>query len=249
MNPLRIRCSLIGKLMTEPTAAAAKAGEVLGQGAKSAIRELAAQDIFGIDFETTSKQMEKGTRCEPEAIALLNDVLGLNLSKNTERRTDDFLTGEADLFHAPQRAGFDMKCAWSAATFPILPEDIGGSQRTLYEWQCRGYLRLWDADRWTVAYALLDTPDDLIGYEPQSMHFVSHIPAHMRLTMWTIERDALLEARMVEKVRQARDYYAQVIADFDRTHRLSGAAPAPAPAPAIAKPAAKTQAEPALPNF
>lgn len=232
MKPLLIRCSSLGKIMTE---AKSKKPEELSVGAKTHIRELAAEDILGIEFEVGSKEMEKGIRCEGDSLALLNRVLGLELTKNTERRDDGFITGEADLFNAPRRAGFDLKTAWSAATFPIIADDIGGSQRSLYEWQCRGYMKLWDADEWSVAYALVNTPEDLIRYEPPSLHFFDHIPEHMRLTLWTIKRDKALEELMAVKVRAARAYYAEVVAEFHDTHQPLGAAPrlvAPAKAPA-----------------
>lgn len=221
--PILFRASMIGKLMTEPRS---KAEGPLSQGARAAIRDIAAQHILGIDFEASSKEMEKGVECEPASIALLNRVLGLALTKNTERRSDEFMTGECDLFNAPARDGFDLKTAWSAATFPILADDIGGSARTLYEWQCRAYTKLWDADRWHVAYALVNTPERLIGYEPQSMHFFDHIPEHMRLTVWTIERDAAKEAAMTEKLRHARAYFREVLNEFDRTHRAGSKFPA-----------------------
>lgn len=233
MSPL-FRASMVGKLMTEPRS---KAEGPLSQGAKSAIRDMAAQQILGIDFEISGREMEKGIECEPDAIALLNRVRCLSLEKNAERRTAGGLTGECDLYDAAARDGYDLKCAWSAATFPILADDIGGSQRTIYEWQCRAYLALWDAARWSVVYALVNTPERLIGYEPQSMHFFGHIPEHMRLTTWTIERDEAKEAAMLEKIKHARAYYAEVIDEFDRTHRAGNpiAAPAPSPvSPAIA---------------
>lgn len=218
MPELLIRCSSLGKIMTNPTAAAAKAGEILSVGAKTHIRELAAQSIFGVDFEFYSRECEKGKRVEQDGIALLNRVRGLNLAKNDERRTDGFITGECDLFDAPRRCGHDLKCSWSVKTFPICEADAIDSD---YEWQMRGYMKLWDADEWHVQYALLDTPDDLIGYEPQSMHFVSHIPEHLRLTSWTVRRDVDKEALMVEKVKAARAYFNAVITDFDINHRAA----------------------------
>src|SRR5574341_1192677 len=211
---MHIRASMLGKIMTDPTAAAIKAGEVLSQGAKTAIRDLAAQDILGIQFEVDAKALAKGIECEDEAIMLLNRVTGRMLVKNSERRTNDWITGECDLYE-PGR-GFDLKCAWSAATFPILPEDIGGSQRTLYEWQCRAYMMLWDADEWIVSYVLINTPERLIGYESVSMHVFDHIPEHMRLTQWVIKRDKALEDKIAEKVMAARAYYAQVVEEFSR---------------------------------
>jgi hypothetical protein len=215
-SEILFRASMIGKLMTEPRS---KAEGPLSQGAKSAIRDMAAQVILGVDFEVSSKEMEKGNECEPDSIALLNRVRGLSLEKNTERRNDGFISGECDLHDAANCEGYDLKTAWSAATFPILPDDIGGTARTLYEWQARAYMALWDANRWHIAYALVTTPERLIGYEPITLHFVDHIPEHQRLTVWTIDRDAKLEAAMHEKVKQAREYFSQVVADFDRTHQ------------------------------
>jgi hypothetical protein len=210
-----IRCSAIGGLMTSPTAAAIKAGEVLSVGAKTAVRKLVAQEILGIDFEISSKQMEKGIEVEPEAIAMLNRVMGLSLAKNIERRDDGYISGECDLWDAPKRAGYDTKASWSAATFPIVMLDAVDSG---YEWQARGYMKLWDAQRWTVAYCLVNTPERLIGYEPGSMHFFDHIPEHLRVTTWTIERDLAKEAEMIEKVKAARIYAREVIAEFARLH-------------------------------
>jgi hypothetical protein len=217
MREVNFRCSSLGRLMTEPTAAAAKAGEALSVGAKTYIRELAAQEIFGVEFEISSKEMEKGILVEPDSIALLNRVRGLSLEKNAERRRRDGLTGECDLFDTPRRRGHDLKSSWSLRTFPICVADC---EDKAYEWQMRGYLALWDADEWDVDYAMVDTPEHLIGYDPMPLHVVGHIPEHMRLTTWTIKRDAAKEAAIFERIKHAREYYAEVIAEFDRSHVL-----------------------------
>jgi len=209
---VKFRCSSIGRLMTEPKS---KSEGPLSVGAKTYIRELAAQEIFGIDFEISSKYLTKGLEVEDESIALLNRVRGLSLEKNTERRTNDWITGECDLFNAELKRGHDLKSSWSAQTFPILSSDCYDK---LYEWQMRGYMMLWDADFWEVNYALVDTPENLIGYEPMQMHVVSHIPEHMRLTTWIIERDKTKELAIVEKVMQARDYYNEVVSLFTAEH-------------------------------
>lgn len=206
------RCSSIGKLMTEPRS---KSEGPLSVGAKTYIRELAAQEIFGVDFEVSSKPMEKGIECEEDSIQLLNRVRGLSLSKNTERKTNDFITGEADLFNAEEKRGHDIKSSWSIATFPIC---IADCEDKLYEWQMRGYMALWDADEWEVNYCLVDTPDRLVTFEPMQLHVVSHIPEHMRVTTWTVKRDAEKEAAIYEKVKFAREYFNQVIEEFDRYH-------------------------------
>lgn len=140
---------------------------------------------------------------------------GLSLVKNAERRTNEWLTGECDLYDAERRRGHDLKSSWSAKTFPGWLVDAIDSG---YEWQMRGYMMLWDADQWEVNYALVDTPERLIGFEPIQMHLVSHIPEHQRLTSWIIEREFEKEREMIAKVKAAREYFAEVIQDFDQVH-------------------------------
>lgn len=240
MKELLIRCSSLGKIMTEPKS---KSDGILSVGAKTYIRKLAAQEIFGVDFEISSKPLVKGLTVEPEAIALLNRVRGLNLTKNTTRLTDGFLTGECDLFDQPRRRGHDLKSSWSLATFPILEADCYDKE---YEWQMRGYMKLHDADEWEVDYAMVDTPDDLIGYEDMSLHLVSHIPEHLRLTSWVIKRDAEKEALITERVKAAREYMREVISEFDRTHTLGEVIRFVDPE-AAATPSAPTPATPKAP--
>lgn len=212
MRDLLIRCSSIGKIMTNPKT---KAEGILSVGAKTYLRELAMQEILDLEFEFSSKETEKGQLVEPESIALLNRVRGLSLAKNAERRSNGWITGECDLFDAPRKRGHDLKSSWSAKTFPGWLADCTDS---LYEWQMRGYMWLWDADEWEVNYALVDTPEHLIRFEPLQLHLVSHLPDHMRLTTWPIERDREKEALMQERVEAAREYMVQIIKEFDSNH-------------------------------
>ena len=209
---MKFRCSSLGKLMTEPRS---KSEGVLSVGAKTYIRELAAQEIFGVEFEVSSKAIEKGIEVEGDSIDLLNSVRGLSLFKNTERKSNDFITGECDLFDAEAKRGHDIKSSWSIATFPITVADC---EDRLYEWQMRGYMALWDADEWEVNYCLVDTPDRLIGFEPMPLHVVSHLPEWMRVTTWTVKRDLDKEAAIYEKVKAANEYLKLVISEFDQTH-------------------------------
>jgi len=242
MREILFRCSSIGKLMTAPVsidpslitpeveAIQAKKKRTdeekavlerlklgtLSETAKTYIRELVRQELWGVDFEVSSKYTDKGLAVEAEGLALLNRVRGLALAKNTERRSDGQITGEADTVDLVRRCGHDLKCSWSLQTFPAFVRDC---QDSLYEWQMRGYMRLWDVDRWEVNYAMVNTPENLLGqYEPLQLHLVEHIPEHMRLTTWAIERDRALEAQMDVKLELARTYYAQCIAEFAATH-------------------------------
>lgn len=199
--------------MTEPKTKT----EVLSVGAKTYIRELAAQDLFGIDFNVSTKPMRKGVLCEQEAIILLNTLRGVYPFKNRERKTNAYITGEADIFDPETKRGHDIKCSWSAETFPILACDAVDK---LYEWQMRGYMMLWDCDVWEVNYVLLDTPEELIGYEQKQIHTVSHIPERMRLTSWVIERDKAKEEQIIDKVQHASKFYEEVIREFENEHNF-----------------------------
>lgn len=215
MKPVLFRCHSLGKLMAAPRA---KTEGILSVGAKTYIRELAQQEIFGIDFEFSGKEIAKGLEVEQQCIDLLNRVRGLSLTKNTERRSNGLLSGECDLYDASRRRGHDIKASWSAKTFPGWVSDCIDP---LYEWQMRGYLMLWDADEWEVNYCLVNTPDRLIGYEPLPMHIIDHIAEHHRVTSWTIKRDASKEEQIREKLEAAQEYYALALAEFDQTHALT----------------------------
>lgn len=215
MSEILFRASSVARLMTEPKT---KSDGLLSVGAKTYIEELAAQEIFGVDFVVSSKAMEKGIECEGDSIALLNKARGLSLIKNTERKSNEFITGECDLFDEQSRRGHDIKTSWSIATFPL--NEKNAIDKT-YEWQVRCYMALWNAEEWEVNYCLVDTPDRLIGFEKMDLHVVSHLPEWMRVTTWTVKRDLEKEAAIFEKVKHAREYFKQVIAEFDQTHAFS----------------------------
>jgi hypothetical protein len=206
------RASSIGKIMTEPRAKS----EVLSVGAKTCIRDMASQAIFGVDFEFSSRECEKGITVEQESIDLLNQVRGLALVKNAVRMTRDGLTGEADCLDFANDRVHDIKSCWSIKTFRAFAIDC---EESLYEWQIRAYMALYDIAQAEVNYCLVDTPEHLIGYEPMQLHMVSHIPAHLRVTTIEFERDAEKEARIFEKIKHATDYYKEVVAEFDQSHQ------------------------------
>lgn len=212
MPDLLIRASSLGEIMTEPRT---KSEGVLSKGAKTYLRGLVRQDILGVEDEVGSKQMEKGIECEPDSIVLLNRVLGLDLSKNTERRTKLGITGECDLFDPAANRGYDVKTSWSTASFPCFVED---AQKPIYEWQARAYMFLWDADEWDIAYCLVDTPERLIGFENMAMHTVSHIPESVRLTLWNIPRDMDKETLIIHRVQAAQEYMEGLYKTFADLH-------------------------------
>jgi hypothetical protein len=205
----RIRCSSLSKIMTEPKSK----DEVLSVGAKTYVEELAKQFVYNFEKDVTAKEMEKGLIVEQQCIDLLNEVLFTQFVKNTERRTNDWLTGECDIFTG--RKIHDIKAPWSLSTFPAT---VFAGRDKDYEWQGRGYMMLWDVDEFEIDYCLVSTPDELIRYEPEAIHYVDHIDPMLRVTRVPYKRDKALEEKIKQKVDAAREYFDQIVQTIAEEH-------------------------------
>lgn len=203
--------SSVAKIMPEPKAK----GEILSVGAKTYLNQLAKELVYGFRERIDTKPMRKGIECEQDSIDLYNDLFFTSHTKNTERRSNDILTGEADI--VGEDLIIDLKTAWSLATFPATPEE---AHSDLYEWQGRAYMLLWDKPFFELAYCLVDTPESLIGYEQPELHYVSHIPAHMRVTRVRYKREAEKELRLIEKCQAAQVYIAEQIERIKAAHAV-----------------------------
>lgn len=199
---LKIRCSSLGKIMTEPKSKS----ETLSVGAKTYVEELAKEFVYNFKKVVTTKEMEKGLIVEDQAIALINDVFFASHKKNTERRENDWITGECDIYAG--RKIIDVKSSWSLSTFPATA--FAGHDKD-YEWQMRGYMWLWDCDISELHYCMVNTPDELIHYEDPSLHYVDHIDPSLRITRVPYKRDTGLEEKIKEKVVAAREYFNAVV--------------------------------------
>lgn len=186
----------------------------LSEGAKTYCKLRASQELFGYRKVVTSKVMDKGLEVEQDTIDLYNRVYFTRHTKNTERRTNDWLTGECDIY-VPGECTKDAKSAWSLDTFPLLREDCHDST---YEWQGVAYGILWpDVHYHEVFFGMVDTPDELIKWcsdDERAAHKVAHIdPAH-RITRIIYPKDAE-KARLLEvKAREAQKYVASIIERF-----------------------------------
>lgn len=205
----KFRASSLAEIMTEPKSK----DEVLSAGAKTVIEKLAKQLVYGYDEQVSSKYMEKGIIVEDQSIALYNDVFFTNHAKNDQRKSNEWITGECDIF-TPSKI-IDIKSSWSLATFPATSK--AGEDKT-YEWQGRAYMWLWDVDQFEVAYCLVNTPDELIGYESHDLHFVDHIAPELRVTRVTYTRNTDLEKKIVAKVDAARDYMEAMVKQIAKDH-------------------------------
>lgn len=211
MKPLfKVRCSSLSTIMTDPKTK----GAVLSEGAKTYLEGVAKELVYGYTYCPTAKYMEKGTLVEDQSIALYNSVFFTNHTKNTERRETEFLTGECDIFTGSKI--IDIKSAWSLHTFPATAA-MGASKE--YEWQMRGYMRLWDVDEAEVAYCLVNTPDELVGYEDPDLHYVDHIDEVLRITRVQYTRDRELEDKMEARALAAQQYVIEAMQRIGEEHK------------------------------
>ena len=238
MTPFKFRASSLGRIMTpaqsiDPTLLSDEMAAIarktkksdeekamlepfkamsLSAGAKTYCEQLAKEFVYGFEQTVSSKFLEKGLMVEADSIELYNSVFFTSAEKNTERRSNDWVTGECDIVQADRIT--DIKSAWSLATFPATAAQAHDSD---YEWQGRAYMWLWDKPRFEVAWCLVDTPPDLIGYEDETLHYVSHINPALRVTTRQYERDTALEELIKLKVQAANAYIEktmrQIVAD------------------------------------
>lgn len=107
----------------------------------------------------SNKFTEKGNLTEQDGFQLIQDVLfkGSFLSKNTEYRENEYITGMNDI-RMPKLI-IDNKSSWSLFTFPI-GETILPTKD--YEYQINGYCDLWNTEQGMICYTLNDTPFHLV---------------------------------------------------------------------------------------
>ncbi len=195
-------------------------GEIFGETAKSAMLEIAREELFGVRKDLDDvKCIQKGRACEDAAIELYNNVFLYNLQKVPAdgRRDNGIITGEPDLIATASRKGVDIKVAWSLLTFPLTPEQAG---KKLYEWQAHGYMCLFDVPEWEIAYCAMDTPEELIKpWDDLKAHYIDPaIPFHHRITIAKFTRDMEIEKAMLDKCAAANEWIQEAIKTFTIEH-------------------------------
>jgi hypothetical protein len=199
--------SSIGKIMTN----ARSKSEVLSETAKSYIKSIAKQDFYGYNIELNNKYIIKGIEQEQDSIDLVNAVRFTDYKKNKVRLETELMTGECDIL--PDDTIIEIKTSWSLETWPATAED---GDESLYEWQGRAYMYLYDRPSFELIYCMVSTdPQNVFGllnqWDNMSLHRVDHIDAAKRITVIRYERDIELEIAMLERLRHASEFYVQYI--------------------------------------
>ena len=198
---MKIRSSALGKIMTNPR----KKTEVLSATCKTYIKELVKEDLFNYRTTIDSKYLTKGIDMEDTSIDLYNEVHGTLYLKNTERLSNEFITGECDI-NAEDKI-IDIKSSWSLETFPASPDDVNNKD---YEWQLRAYMWLYDKPKAELAYCMVSTPDYLLKeWDNLDIHKVDKHDPFLRVTTISFERDRDKERDIIDRVIECGKFYIE----------------------------------------
>lgn len=213
MYQLKARCSGLADLMVKP-----KSGNGISATAKSAVRKAAKFDLFGYqDFEG-NKYTEKGNMLEEHAIKLSGRKRGLPLKKNTERRENDWITGECDIYVPSRKLIIDTKCSWDIGTHPFFTDEAEEkAKKAGYDIQMQGYMWLWECEEAQIDFVLFPTPYEMLSsYDSPERYIdlVEQIPQDKRITTVTVKRDEKIISKIQERVEAAQAYYQQLILEM-----------------------------------
>jgi len=220
---LKIRCSAIGKIMTN----ARSKSEVLSKTCKSYLQELAIEEMYGIKKEFSSRFTDKGIEVERTSIDLVQDNCDFGfMYKNEEHFENDFLTGTPDV--NTDNILLDVKSSYDATTFPWFEEEIPNKD---YYFQLQGYLALTKKRKAILAYCLVNTPFQIVEDEVRRAHWkehlideseelradvearhnFDHIPPEKRIKTFEVRYDKDVVKAIYDRVKECREYYKTLI--------------------------------------
>lgn len=218
MHELKIRCSSISKIMGEPKLKADKEAGKLSETAKSAVQDMFRQQVFGFNSFQGDRKTEKGLQLEESAIKVSGFQRGLALKKNSERRENDFISGECDIYVPTRKLIIDTKCPWDIGSHPFFECEAEKKVKEMgYDWQMQGYMWLWDCEQAQIDFVLLPTPLDLLTkYDniEQHLDLVENIPLEKRITTVTIQRDEEKIAKIQTQAEKCQAYFSQLLEEL-----------------------------------
>lgn len=216
MYRMKARCSMLSRLLPEPK----NKSDLISATAKSAVREIAKLDLFGYQSFEGNKYTEKGLQLEEQAIKLSSLSRGLALKKNSERRENDWIQGECDIYVPSRKLIIDTKCTYDIGTHPFFKDEAEEkAKKQGYDIQVQGYMWLWDCEEAHIDFCLFPMPLDLIKpweNEEKLIDLVDQIPQKKRLTTVVIKRDEIIIEKIKQRVEAAQDYYQDLIAQMDK---------------------------------
>jgi hypothetical protein len=212
--------------------------EPLSQTCKTYLTRVYAEVKYGkgsMQQMMGNKYTDKGKLVEEDGIDLICLLDRRMLRKNDKRITNDFLTGEPDLYLGDDILNaeyvWDVKCPYDICSYM---DNIGGPLNPDYFFQLQGYMALTNAPAGEVNYCLVNAPASMIeedlyrlsrkmdavtGESPEflkakkeylnNMTFDEIDPEERRLR-FPVERDNVLIDKIYQKVEKCREYLSEI---------------------------------------
>ena len=210
------RCSSLHKLIGDGRSKAA----VISDTAKSAIRDIVKEDLYGFRSFTGNQYTQKGNLLEDLAIEMSGKMRLRNYQKHVGRVENELITGECDVLDLKNKLIIDTKCTWDIGTHPFFQDEaMEKVKKAGYDVQMQAYMWLYDCDVANVDFWLFPCPPELLnGWDDidQLVHLVEKIDIRERRTTVVIERDESIIQKIKDKVPHCQEYYAKLYTERKR---------------------------------
>ena len=161
-NNIKFRASSWGNLLAESK----EKGNPIGKTCAGELIKIYNQEVYGRKKDITTKQMDKGKICEPEAIRLFSLLEGEMYFKNEKEVENEWFRGHPDVVNSTVTEVNDIKCSWDLDTFmPKLLEEPDKS----YVAQLNVYYDLTGAQHGHIVYCLISAPMQILEQEKRSL--------------------------------------------------------------------------------
>ena len=207
------RCSSLHKLIGDGRSKAA----VISDTAKSAIRDIVKEDLYGFRSFTGNQYTQKGNLLEDLAIEMSGKMRLRNYQKHVGRVENELITGECDVLDLKNKLIIDTKCTWDIGTHPFFADEaMEKVKKAGYDVQMQAYVWLYGCDVANIDFWLFPCPPELLnGWDDidQLVHLVEKIDIRERKTTVVIERDEAIIQKIKDKVPHCQEYYAKLFAE------------------------------------
>lgn len=207
------RCSSLHKLIGDGRSKAA----VISDTAKSAIRDIVKEDLYGFRSFTGNQYTQKGNLLEDLAIEMSGKMRFRNYQKHVGRVENELITGECDVLDLERKLIIDTKCAWDIGTHPFFADEaMEKVKKAGYDIQMQAYMWLYDCEVANIDFWLFPCPVELTkdwDDREQLIDMVEAIDIRERLTTVVIERDESIIQKIKDKIPHCQEYYAKLMAE------------------------------------
>ena len=206
-------CSSLHKLIGDGRSKAA----VISDTAKSAIRDIVKEDLYGFRSFTGNQYTQKGNLLEDLAIEMSGKMRFRNYQKHVGRVENELITGECDVLDLERKLIIDTKCTWDIGTHPFFADEaMEKVKKAGYDVQMQAYMWLYDCDVANIDFWLFPCPPELLkdwDDIDQLVHLVEKIDIRERKTTVVIERDEAIIQKIKDKIPHCQEYYAKLFAE------------------------------------